>query len=77
MTLEETIELTAELSDNIEDNELRAEILLDLMELKLWRKNPFLMIKKHCETVKKCNECPYDSFCCGHTGATVPEEWKF
>lgn len=77
MTLEEKIELISDLSDNIEDNELRAEIILDLMELKLWHKNPFLQLKKYCESKPNCDECPYDDFCCGKSNIPVPEEWKF
>lgn len=77
MTLEELIAQMSFVTEDIEDNFDRALALSFLYELKEWRKNPFLMIKKRCESVQKCNSCDYDEFCCGRTGATVPEEWKF
>lgn len=77
MTLEELIAQMSFVTDDIEDNFDRGLALSFLYELKEWRKNPFLMIKKHCEEIPHCNECDYDDFCCGHSNAVVPEEWKF
>ena len=77
MTLEEKIELISDLSDNIEDNELRAAIIEDLMELKEWRDNPFKKMSEVCKEKPSCKACDYDEFCCGKSNIPVPEEWKF
>ena len=63
-------------SDNIEENFDRGLILAYLEELRQWRKNPFLMLKKHCESIPKCEECEYDDLGCGRSRSPVPEEWK-
>lgn len=77
MTLEELIAQMSFVTDDIEDNFDRGLALSFLYELKEWRKNPFLMIKKHCEGVKKCDKCDYNDYCNAQTIATTPEEWKF
>ena len=76
MTLEELIAQMSFVTDDIEDNFDRGLALSFLYELKEWRKNPFLMIKKHCEIMKKCDDCDYNDYCRAHTIAVTPEEWK-
>lgn len=76
--LEEVIDqIEACRSENPECSECMSHVWLLLQELKQWRENPYLMIKKHCESMNKCDDCDYNDYCRAHTIVTTPEEWKF
>lgn len=81
MTLEQMIEKikNTELSENVECNECRsdlAEVYLFLEELRQWREDPFIQIKKHCEAMDKCIECDWLERGCPNCFVTTPEDWK-
>lgn len=63
-------------SDNVEENIDRGLILSYLYELKKWRENPFMMIKRHCESVRRCEQCDYHDSCIQTWESPTPEEWK-
>ena len=63
-------------SDNVEDNFNLGLVLAFLEELKHWRENPYLMIKKHCEGVRRCELCDYHDSCSQTWKSPTPEEWK-
>ena len=78
MTLEEVLQQMMNCYyDDVECNQCVTEAINYLAELKEWRDNPFKKMSEVCREKPSCKACDYDEFCCGRTGATVPEEWKF